>query len=220
MESRVEGRSLAEELSDLAAQSRAARPDAVNAMFDRFYAELREAEIARTALAVGATAPDFELPDARGGNVRLADLLGRGPVVLFFYRGAWCPYCNLQLRAYQRTLPELRALGAQLVGVSPQLPDGSLSAAERHELAFPVLSDVGNRVAKRYGIVFALPPELIRYHADLGHDLTAYNGDDSWELPMPATFVIGADGIVRLADVDPDHTRRTEPDTILAALRS
>jgi peroxiredoxin len=139
--------------------------------------------------------------------------------VLTFYRGGWCPYCNLALRAYQRALPELHARGAELVAVSPQLPDSSLSTAERNALTFAVLSDAGNRVARDYGLVFAVPDEVVAYYREhRQHDLTAANGPGAWELPVPATFVIAPDATVVLADVDPDYTRRLEPAAILTAL--
>jgi peroxiredoxin len=136
-------------------------------------------------------------------------------VLLTFYRGDWCPYCTLQLRAYQAILPQIRELGAGLVAISPQTPDNSLSTAEKKGLTFPVLSDAGNEVARQYGLVFSLSETLRTVSADL----TSYNGDDSWELPMPGTFVIAPDGTVRLAFVDADWTRRLEPAAILDTLR-
>lgn len=123
------------------------------------------------------------------------------------------------MRAYQRVLDEIRAAGAELVAVSPELPDNSLTTAEQNELTFEVLSDLGNQVARSYGLVFRLPDDVIRlYREQFGIDLTARNGDLSWELPVPATFVIGRDGIVRLAFVDPDYKQRLEPAEILTAL--
>jgi peroxiredoxin len=125
------------------------------------------------------------------------------------------------LRAYQAILPDIEELGATLVAVSPQLPDGSLSMAEKNDLAFEVLSDAGNAVARRYGIVWKFSEELRRVYLDFfGTVLPEYNGDESWELPIPATFVIGRDGVIRYAFVDPDYTRRAEPAEILEALRS
>src|SRR5438105_1829318 len=129
--------------------------------------------------AVGDAAPDFELPDARGGSVTLAGLRSDGPVVLVFYRGAWCPYCNLQLRAFQAALADIHAAGAALVAISPQTPDNSLTLAEQAKLAFPVLSDVGNGVARSYGLVFALGAADRELHGGVGIDLAAFNGDDS-----------------------------------------
>src|SRR4051794_36818263 len=172
------------------------------------------------ASAVGDAAPDSELPDARGGSVTLAGLRSDGPVVLVFYRGAWCPYCNLQLRAFQAALADIHAAGATLVAISPQTPDNSLTLAEQAELAFPVLSDVGNAVARRYGLVYALGADDRELHTGIGIDLSAFNDDDSWELPAPAAFVIDADGTIRYASVAGDYRWRVGPDEALAALRA
>jgi peroxiredoxin len=123
------------------------------------------------------------------------------------------------LQAYQESLPEIQALGASLVAVSPQTPDSSLSTAEKDELKFEVLSDVGNQVARRYGLVFRVADAVQAAMKGLGIDLAQHNGDESWELPVPGTFVIAKDGSIRLAYVDADYTRRLEPSEILAALR-
>ena len=171
------------------------------------------------AKAVGDTAPDFELPDARGGSVTLGSLRRDGPVVLVFYRGAWCPYCNLQLRAFQAALEDIRADGATLVAISPQTPDKSLTLAEQAELAFPVLSDVGNAVARSYGLVFTLGAADRELHSGIGIDLTAFNGDDTWELPAPAVFVVDPDGTIRFASVAGDYRWRVGPDEVVTALR-
>lgn len=171
-----------------------------------------------SALAVGAQAPAFSLPDARGGNVALAHLTAQGPVVLVFYRGAWCPYCDMQLRAYQETLPEIHALGARMVAVSPQTPDETLSTAEKKALAFPVLSDAGNAVARQFGLVFRVPPGLEAVHRGFGVDLARTNGDPSNELPVPAVFVIGRDGRVAFRHIDADYRSRLEPAELLRQL--
>ena len=163
------------------------------------------------AKAVGQAAPDFELPDARGGSVTLSGLRGEGPVVLVFYRGAWCPYRNLQLRAFQAALADIHAAGASLVAISPQTPDNSLTLAEQAELAFPVLSDVGNDVARSYGLVYALGAADRELHGGVGIDLTAFNGDDSWELPAAAVFVVETDGTIRYASVAGDYRWRSAP---------
>jgi peroxiredoxin len=168
---------------------------------------------------VGSRAPGFSLPGARGGVVTLAELLARGPAVVAFYRGGWCPFCNLQLRAYQAALPEIQALGATLVAISPQTPDNSLSTAEKAGLAFPVLSDAHNEVARAYGLVFKLSEGLQSLHSMFGSEPPKFNGDDSWELPVPGTFVLDRGGVVRLSFVDPDYTHRLEPAAILASLR-
>jgi peroxiredoxin len=161
-------------------------------------------------------APDFTLSNVDGQPVTLSALLLHGPVVLTFYRGEWCPYCNLQLRAYQAILPQIQELGASLVAISPQTPDNSLTTADKKGLTFPVLSDLGNAVARRYGLVFSVSETL----RTAGAPLPSYNGDESWELPMPGTFVIAQDGIVRLAFVSADWTKRLEPAAILDGVRA
>jgi peroxiredoxin len=168
---------------------------------------------------VGDVAPSFALKDHRGSPVALTELLRRGPVVLTFYRGSWCPYCNLQLRAYQGALPEMMELGATLVAVSPQTPDHSLSFAEKQELGFSVLSDAHTEVARSYGLVFKVADAMVDTYKAVGSDLVKYNGDDSWELPVPGTFVVGRDGRLVLSFVDGDYSRRLEPAAILDALR-
>lgn len=169
---------------------------------------------------VGAVAPPFNLPDARGGYVSLTDQLARGPVVLTFYRGAWCPYCDLTLRAYQNLLPEIRALGASLVAISPQTPDASLTTAEKKGLAFAVLSDAGNTVARQYGLVFQVPAPLDAIHRSFGIDLAASNGDTSNELPVPGTFIIGRDGRIAFSFVDGDYRVRLEPTELIRQLEA
>jgi peroxiredoxin len=171
------------------------------------------------ALGVGDRAPTFRLPDARGGEVALDALLAGGPVALVFYRGAWCPYCNLQLAAFQAALPDLRAAGATLVAVSPQTPDQSLTLAERHALEFPVLSDAGNATARAYGLVFTQSDAATGALHGLGVDLADFNGDDTNTLPAPSVFVIGQDGVIRFAAVSGDYRWRVGPDEVMAALR-
>jgi len=172
------------------------------------------------ALAAGDLAPDFELGNATGRPVRLSELLTRGPVVLTFYRGAWCPYCNAQLRELQEALPEIEALGASLVAVSPQLPDGSRELFDENDLTFEVLSDVESRVASKYGIVFALGSADVALFLQVGTDLAKANGDESWVLPAPATFAIARDGAICYARVDADFSTRPEAAEIVAALQA
>ena len=191
-------------------------PAEVLATFAGEIEALARSGIAVSGLREGTLAPDFTLPDVHGRAVTLSALLGQGPVVLTFYRGEWCPYCNLQLRAYEAILPQIRELGASLVAVSPQTPDYSLTTTEQKGLTFPVLSDAGNEVAHRYGLVYSVSEKL----RAVSPDLSAYNGDDSWELPMPGTFVIAPDGTVRVAFFDADWTRRLEPAALLDALRA
>jgi len=185
----------------------------------RSFEQLLASSVAANALGTGQQAPDFALPDVLGETVRLSQALEQGPVVLSFYRGGWCPFCNLELRALQARLPEIRALGASLIGISPELPDHSLNTAERLGLGFEVLSDVGNRTARDYGLLFTVFEELRPLYLKWGLDVPASNGDDSWELPVPASYVIDAGGTVRAAYVNRDYTRRMEPEQIVAALR-
>jgi peroxiredoxin len=171
------------------------------------------------ALKEGDQVPDFTLFDALGNAVTLSHLLKQGPVVIAFYRGAWCPYCNLQLHAYQRILPQIQALGASLVAISPQTPDHSLTLAEKRALTFAVLSDGGNQIARQFGLVFPIDEAVRATYRQVGANLPEYNGDGSWELPMPGTFLIDPSGIVRLAFVDPDFTHRLDPSIIIARLK-
>jgi len=181
---------------------------------------LERSGVSNHSLKAGDAAPDFTLPDAKGGSVHFADALEQGPAVLSFYRGGWCPYCNLELQALQQALPEIRKLGAGLFAISPELPDNALSTAEKHALAFTVLSDQGNQVAKDFGLVFTLPEALRPIYVQFGIDLPAWNGDGSFELPMPATYIIGQNGIILDGLVSTDYTQRMEPEKILDILRN
>jgi peroxiredoxin len=191
------------------------------ALMNRANDSLRTPEILGRALREGERAPNFRLPNAQGGSVELDTLLKQGPVVLAFYRGQWCPYCNLELRAFQKVLPQLQALGASLVAVSPQTPDHSIGMAEKNELTYPVLSDVGLHVARAYGVAFDLPAELVElYQRQWNNDLVKWNGEGGWSLPIPATYLIGTDGRIALAHVDPDYRDRLDPETVLARLHT
>ncbi len=174
------------------------------------------------ALKLNETAPDFTLPDAFGHDVSLRDLLAKGPVVISFYRGEWCPYCNLELRAFQEVLPRMQALGASLVAISPEKPDGAMAATEKNNLTFTVLSDLHNVVARQFGVVFQIGEPLKDLSKNVfKNDLALRNLDDSYELPVPATFVLDAAGTVRFAHVEVDYmTGRAEPEDLLAVLKT
>jgi len=193
-------------------------PAEVRAVMNRAGQELAASGQADRALAVGARAPRFTLPSATGRTVYLDALLADGPVVLTFYRGAWCPYCNIALRSLQQHHADITSRGARLVAVSPQIPDESLSLAEKHELSFDVLSDIGSDTAKQYGLAFDLPDDLAAVYDKLGFDLQRVNGGHPRTLPLPATYVIDRTGTIRWAFADTDYTTRAEPSDILAAL--
>ena len=171
------------------------------------------------ALRAGANFPDLKLANARGGQTRIYDVLARGPLVATFYRGGWCPYCSLELRAYQSALGDIRALGAELIAISPEAPDHTLSTAEKNDLKFEILSDVSGALEDALGIRFDLSDPIVALYKRFGHDLPAHNGDGRWSLPVPATYVLDRDGRIVLAYVDPDYRRRLEPATAIAALR-
>ncbi|RPF38012.1 peroxiredoxin-like family protein [Streptomyces sp. TLI_185] len=193
-------------------------PAEIRAIMQRAGQELADSGRADRALTVGAQAPRFNLPTATGQTLALDDLLTDGPVVLTFYRGAWCPYCNIALRSLQQHHEAITARGARLVAVSPQIPDESLNLAEKHDLAFDVLSDIGSDTAKQYGLAFDLPDDLAAVYAKLGFDLQRVNDGHRRTLPLPATYVIDRDGVIRWSFVDTDYTTRAEPADILAAL--
>jgi len=180
-------------------------------MYQRALAELDASGTAERALREGATAPDFELPNQVGEMVRLSDLLRSGPVILSFYRGQWCPFCNLELRALQRAMEDIEAAGATLVAVSPNTPDNSMTVVEKHGLSFPVLSDHDNGVARQFNLVYEMTAENIENYQEKGRDVAAMNGSDRWELPIPATYVIDGDRVIRYAFVDSNHRVRAEP---------
>jgi peroxiredoxin len=175
--------------------------------------------LVKRAILLGDKAPDFTLNNQLGVDVNLYKLLEKGPVVLTWYRGLWCPYCNLHLQYLQRSLPEIKVLGANLLALTPEKPDGSLSLKEKYDLEFEVLSDIDNKVAKDYGIVFKLIDEVSDlYKNTFKLDLEAYNNTGSDELPIPATYVIDKSGVVRYAYVNPDYTQRANPEDIINAL--
>lgn len=183
---------------------------------------VRKTGLTDHSLQVGQPVPDFVLPDAFGQTVSLGTLLDKGSVVISFYRGEWCPFCNLELRALQAVLPKMRELGATLVAISPEKPDHGVVMTEKNELTFPVLSDLGNRVARQFGIVFRVGEELSEFARNtFQNDITLRNGDDSRELPVPATYVVDPLGIIRFAHVNVDYmTGRAEPEQIIAALEA
>ena len=194
-------------------------PHSVIETMHRATAELIASGAAARALKAGDKAPAFTLNDPDGKPVASTDLLARGPLVVSLYRGVWCPYCNMELQALQAALPAFEALGASLVAISPQTAANSRKSMRQNELGFPILSDPHNDVAAAFGLRFALPDYLVELYKTLKNDLPAFNGDGSWTLPMPGRFVIAQDGTVLYAEVNPDYTKRPEPEDMLPALR-
>jgi peroxiredoxin len=173
---------------------------------------------AQRAKKAGDIAPEFTLRDPEGKLVSSRDLLAKGPLVLSFYRGVWCPYCNLELQALQDALPVIAARGASLVAISPQTAPNSRKSQRDNKLSFPILSDVRSEVAAAFGIRFALPDDLVALYKTFKNDLPVFNDDPSWVLPMPARYIIGRDGIIAYADVNPDYTHRPDPSELLPVL--
>ncbi|QVY66558.1 peroxiredoxin-like family protein [Polaribacter sp. Q13] len=180
-------------------------------------ASVADSGILESALNVDDKAPNFTLKNALNKSVTLYDELKNGPVVLTWYRGGWCPYCNITLHYLQEKLPEFQQAGATLMALTPELPDNSLNTSEKNNLEFNVLSDVGNTIGKEYGVVFKLTDEVAEIY-EAGFGLSKVNGETSNELPLAATYVIDTNGIIQYAFLDADYRERAEPSAILAAL--
>jgi peroxiredoxin len=181
--------------------------------------ELIATGAAQKAMKAGDHAPSFTLGDPDGKPVSSIELLRRGPLVVTFYRGVWCPYCNMELQALQAVLPEIHAAGASLVAISPQLAANSRKSMRQNGLTFPILSDTRNDVAAAFGLRFALQDYLVELYKSLKNDLPAFNGDPSWTLPMPARYVVAPDGTIVYAEVNPDYTHRPDPSEMVPAIR-
>ena len=211
--------SLKEQLAEYRAGWYKRVPPERQAIMQRHIDQLRHGVIARTMLKVGDRAPAIVLNDAKGEIVDVAALLKKGPVIVTFYRGGWCPYCNLELKAYQQALPEIKSAGASLVAISPEQPDETLSTAEKNALAFEVLSDVGQKVGRAFGLVYEFTEELKTAYQGFGLDIPARNGrPGEWALPVSATYVINSDGLIIYAYTDPDYRDRADPREVLKVL--
>jgi peroxiredoxin len=193
-------------------------PPEVHPPMHRATEELIASGAANKALKVGDKAPSFTLKDPEGNAVSSAALLAKGPLVLTFYRGIWCPYCNMDLQAIQEALPRIKALGAKLVAISPQTAPNSRRSQRENGLDFPILSDPGNEVADAFHLRFKLPDYLRELYNAFKTDLPVINGDPSWTLPMPARYVIGQDSTILYAEVNPDYTNRPDPDELFPIL--
>jgi peroxiredoxin len=193
-------------------------PPEIHPIMERATSELIATGQAGRAIKAGDLAPTFRLKDQDGNEVSSASLLEKGPLVVTFYRGVWCPYCNLELQALNEVLPELQRYGANVVAISPQTAVNSRKSVRTNQLGFPVLSDTNNETAAAFGLRFNLPDYLIELYKKLKNDLPAFNGDPSWTLPIPARYVIGTDGIVMYSEVNPDYTHRPDPSEMFPVL--
>lgn len=211
--------SLESQLTEYRAGFTKSAPQDLQTLFQDRIDDLDRSGIVNDALNVGDQAPDFTLNDANGNPVQLTELLKQGPVILNWYRGGWCPYCNLTLRSYQANLDQIAQAGATFVAITPETPDNSLTTTQKNELEYPVLSDPGNQVARQFGLVFRLQDDLAEIYNDR-FDLNGYNGDSSNELPLAATYVIDSDGTIRFAFLSPDYRERAEPSEVIAATQS
>ena len=201
------------------AAGRQANPNFMKGV-DDVISQAKAFEQGANAIAIGQQAPNFELPNPNGEMISLEHLLSNGPVIVTFYRGSWCPYCNLQLRALQARLKEIHALGATLVAISPQVPDGSLTEDEISKMDFTVLSDQDANIASQYGVAWEVPAFLIEHmRTDRNLDLETINNGNGSVLPIPATFVLDRNGIITWRYVDVDYRTRSEPDDIIEALQ-
>ena len=210
--------SIQNELAATAQHLASVLPAAASQTIDAGIAAVHAANLAQHSLRAGQTAPDFTLPDATGQPVSLSTLLAAGPVVLVFYRGNWCPYCNVQLRAYNQALADFKGFNATLVAVSPQTPDLTSLTAEEKELTFPVLSDLGNVVARQYGLAYQVGDAVYHTLHGVGIDLAIFNGDDSGELPLTGTFIIAPNGMIAWAATEANFKQRPDPTVLLNAL--
>jgi len=210
--------SLAQQLEDLTGKLRSLVPAERLVTIDRAVDEVKASGVAARALRAGDQAPTFELPDGDGMMWRSAELLRSGPLAVVFYRGRWCAYCNAQLVALQQIHAQIAAAGASIVSISPQTQKHSYMTRDMHRLRFPVLSDAGNQVARKFGLVYRIPTDLQTMYESIMTKLPGYNGDSTWELPLAATYVIRRDATIVYARIDEDWRRRAEPEEALQNL--
>jgi peroxiredoxin len=209
--------SLKEEIQKLKDIAKEETPDEIKQIFRRAINELQETGKVK-GIKAGGKAPNFILKDTSGNDIELYEKLKNGPVVLTFYRGVWCPYCNLQLRAYEDIFPQIQAEGAELIAISPQKQELSISVAEKNNLTFKLLTDIEGGVAGKYNILFEVPTYLQEVYEQMGINLSEYNMGEKWSLPLAATFIIDKNALIRYSFVNVDYTERMEPIDILSIL--
>lgn len=194
-------------------------PDAARMTMEQATEKLRASGIIDQAKKEGDQYIDFTLPNVDGKQVKLSEKLKDGPIILTFYRGGWCPYCNLQLKAYQDHLEQFKAAGGQLIAISPESMESAETTVKKHELQYEILTDNLNKEARKYGLVFKLPEDLKEVYLKFGLDLEKNQGNDSWELPIPATYVIDKNGKIVYSFLNVDYVQRAEPKDIINALK-
>ncbi|KAA0956403.1 AhpC/TSA family protein [Planococcus sp. ANT_H30] len=209
---------MTQEINEYIEKFKANKPKEVQVKMQHAIEEL-EASNEGKGLRTGEQAPNFNLPNAAGETVELYEQLKKGPVVLTFYRGNWCPYCNMELRAYQQIIGEIHDQGAELIAISPQTPDQSMSIQEKHNLEYLVVSDEGNNVANQFNLVYQLPEYLVELYKAIGLDVAKHNGDDTWTLPVSATYIIQTDGTIAYEYTKSDYKDRVEPSDVLQELK-
>jgi peroxiredoxin len=210
--------SLTQLLKEHADESAAKFPDAIKQIMRNAIDELSESQLRSKALKTGDQFPSFTLPNAKGVEVDSKTILEHGPLVIAFYRGGWCPYCNIELKALQSALPEFKTKGAQLLAISPESPDNSLSTVEKNRLKFEVLTDNNNHFAKSINLVYQLPQELVSLYKKFGIDLEDSQDNSSNELPISATYVIDTSGKIIYDFIEEDYKLRADPNEILSIL--
>lgn len=209
---------LTEQLAAYAQQSATRIPAPAQAIMKDAIAALENTKLSANAYKKGQQLPAISLPNAHGTSVNIPEILEHNKVVIAFYRGGWCPYCNLELKALQEKLPEIEAKGAKLIAITPESPDNSLSTKEKNELSFEILTDTNNEVARALGLVYELPKNLVSLYGQFGIDLAQSQGVASNELPMAATYIVNQDGTIAYDFIEEDYKLRAEPSEIVAAL--
>ncbi|MCK8524359.1 AhpC/TSA family protein [Aquimarina sp. D1M17] len=212
--------SLTAQLQERAAQSAQKYPETTHAIMNNGIQVLKDNKLVSKALKTGDKIPEIILPNATNKNVSINQLLSNKKVVLSFYRGGWCPYCNLELKALQQALPEFEKQDAVLVAISPETPDNSLSTSEKNELSFEVLSDANNQIAEKFNLMFTLPEDLVEVYQGFGIDLEKSNGSSNWQLPISATYVIDQNGTIIYDFIKEDYKERADPEEIIKFLKN
>ena len=212
--------SLSRQLQEKAEASAKKAPPEIKKIMQKAIADLKSSSVIKSALKKGDRIPEFTLPDIKRGSVSSTELLSKGPLVISFYRGGWCPYCNLQLRDLQKNLAEIRAQGAELVAISPEVPDSTAETVKKHNLDFYVLSDADGVVGKKFGLMFNLDEDLKGVYQKFGINLEKANGNKKWELPLAATYVVNTQGEIFYAFVDADYKKRAETTKLIEILKN